>query len=205
MSDNNYKNSADYYDDQVKEYGSFSHDVLFGMSYEYVKAGEKIIDLGIGTWLASIKFSEMGLQVYGIDNSEEMLNVCRTKSFAKDLLNHNLLIDPLPFDTNSFDHAVSCGVFHFFADLTNIFSEAVRLIKPGGIFGFTISPGNEERDFTKMMTGWNVPIFKHSTKYIEALLSNNKMELLKEQRLILKNFDKSTYDMIFSVMIVRKF
>lgn len=200
----NYKDSAESYDDQVKDYNSYGHDVLFGMSYDYVKAGEKILDLGIGTGLASIKFAKIGLDVYGLDNSDDMLNVCREKSFAKKLLNHNLLAERLPFDNNSFDHAISCGVFHFIADLENIISETSRILKSGGLFGFTISPGNTEKNFTKLMTEWNVPIFQHSTKYVEALLNKNDIKIIKEQRLLLKNADKITYDMIFSVIIALK-
>lgn len=200
----NYKESAENYDDQVKEYNSFAHDVLFGMSYDYVKAGEKILDLGIGTGLASIKFAKLGLDVYGLDNSDDMLNICRSKSFAKKLFNHNLEFDRFPFGNNNFDHAISCGVFHFFADLENIISETNRILKSGGIFGFTISPGNTDEDFKKLMTEWNVPIFQHSTKYVEAILNKNKMKKIKEQRLLLKNADKITYDMIFSVIIVQK-
>lgn len=204
MDEYNYSDSAENYDAQVKEYDSYTHDVLFGMSYEFVNSGERILDLGIGTGLASIKFAKIGLEVYGLDNSEEMLNVCRAKSFAKELLNHDLKSGPLPFDKNSFDHAVSCGVFHFFADLKNIFSEAARLIKPGGIFGFTISPGNTDKKFTKLMTDWNVPIYQHSTNYVETILKKCGMKIIKVQRLLLKNVDKTRYNMIFSVIIAQK-
>ncbi len=42
MNENDYKKNASQYDDQVKEYDSYGHDVVFGMSFEYVKQNEKI-------------------------------------------------------------------------------------------------------------------------------------------------------------------
>jgi len=41
------------------------------MGFEFVGAGEKLLDIGIGTGLASMHFSEIGLKVYGLDNSQK--------------------------------------------------------------------------------------------------------------------------------------
>ena len=62
---------ADLYDEQVREYESYAHDVLFGMSFEYVRSGERLLDLGIGTGLASLPFAKLGLEVFGLDGSAE--------------------------------------------------------------------------------------------------------------------------------------
>lgn len=203
MDENNYKESASQYDEQVKEYDSYGHDVLFGMSFDYVKPNEKILDLGIGTGLASIKFSKIGLKVYGLDISEEMLDACRIKSFAEELKLHNLSDDKIPYHDDCFNHIISSGVFHFISDLGNIFSEAARIIKEGGIFAFTIAPELAAAEYTKQMTSWGVPIYKHSSDYIKRLLDANRMILLKEQRLLLKGADKKNYDMLFSAIIAK--
>lgn len=203
MNEYDYKEIANKYDEAVKEYDSYSHDVLFGMSYEYVKPNEKLLDLGIGTGLASIHFSKMGLRVYGLDSSEEMLNACRIKSFAEELKLHNVSSGRIPYDDNFFNHVVCCGVMHFLSNLENVFAESVRVIMHGGIFAFTIAPENSSKDYTEQMTAWNVPIYKHSPDYIKRLLDANGMKLEKEQRLLMKGADKINYDMIFSVMIVK--
>lgn len=70
MNESNYKELATKYDEQVKEYNSYGHNVIFGMCYEYVKPNEKILDLGIGTGLASIQFYKSGLKIFGLDISE---------------------------------------------------------------------------------------------------------------------------------------
>jgi ubiquinone/menaquinone biosynthesis C-methylase UbiE len=203
MNKYDYKENANEYDEQVNEYDSYSHDIIFGMSYEYVKPGETLLDLGIGTGLASIKFSKIGLKVYGLDYSEEMLNACRSKSFAEELKLHNLKEDKLPYNNDSFDHVICCGVLHFLTNLDNIFSEVERIMKEVGIFAFTFSPDNSAKKYIEQMTGWGVPIYKHSPAYINELFEKNKMKLLKEQRLLMKGADKINYDMIFSVIIAK--
>lgn len=151
------------------------------MSYEFVKPGETLLDLGIGTGLASIKFSTIGLKVYGLDYSEEMLNVCRSKSFTEELKLHNLRGDELPYDDNSFNHTICCGVFHFLSDLENIFSEVARIMKEGGIFAFTISTDNTAKEYIEQMIGWGVPIYRHSPNHIKKLLTKTEMKLLKSK------------------------
>ena len=74
-------------------------------------------------------------------------------------------------------------------------------MKQDGVFAFTISPGNQTEDYIKEMNSWEVPIYKHSPNYIIRLLHNNGMELLKEQRLLMKGIDKINYDTILLVII----
>lgn len=200
---------AKNYDSQVKEYDSYGHDVIFGMCFEFVKSNEKLLDLGIGTGLASINFSKIGLKIYGIDASQEMLNVCKSKSFTNQLLLHNIFDFPIPFDDSFFNHVICCGVLHFFDNLTRLFSEIKRVIRKNGIFAFTISPSNllksdgDYKDFIESPTGWGVSIYKHSQEYINNLLKNSGFELIKEQRVLLKDADKNEHNMEFSVLITR--
>jgi predicted TPR repeat methyltransferase len=200
MKEYDYKEDASKYDEQVKEYDSYAHDAMFGMSYEYVSPNDKLLDLGIGTGLASINFSKIGLKVYGLDISDEMLNICRNKSFTEELKLHNLLEKRIPYNDAYFNQIICSGVFHFLGDLENIFSEVARIIQEGGIFAFTIAP-DKVRDYSKQMTSWGVPIYKHSRNYIMRLLDKNRMSLLKELRLLLKGADKISYNMLFSIMI----
>ena len=203
MAKYDYNEDATKYDQQVKEYDSYGHDVLFGMCFEFVKPNEKILDLGIGTGLASINFSKVGLKVYGLDISDEMLNMCRMKSFTEELKIHNLSEDIIPYNDSYFNHIICSGVFHFLSDLEKIFSEVARIIKEGGIFAFTVAPDLTGAEYTKQMTSWGVPIYKHSLNYIKRLLDMNGISLLKEQRLLLKGADKLNYDMLFSAIIAR--
>ncbi len=203
MNEYGYKEDAIKYDEQVKEYDSYAHDAMFGMSYEFVQPNEKLLDLGIGTGLASVNFSKVGLKVYGLDISEEMLNVCRIKSFTEELKIHNLSENRIPYIDGYFNHIICSGVFHFLSNLENIFSEVGRIVKEGGIFAFTIAPKSIVVDYQKQMTSWGVPIYKHSPKYIMKLLDKNRMKLLKELRVLIRGADKVNYDMLFSIMIAK--
>ena len=103
-----------------------------------------------------------------------------------------------------FNHVICCGVLHFVRDLTALFYEAKRVMRSGGIFAFTIAPHEGTADSIKEPTAWGVPIFKHAPHYVMGLLETNEIELLKEQRLLIKGADKINFDMLFSVLICRK-
>ncbi len=102
-----------HYDQQVREYNSYGHDALFGMSFEYVNSRDCLLDIGIGTGLASQSFAKVGLEIYGCDGSTEMLKICESKAFAKELKVFDLQNIPLPYSDNFFDHVI-CWVFSTF-------------------------------------------------------------------------------------------
>ena len=194
---------ANEYDEMVKAYCSYGHEVIFGMGFEFVSAGEKLLDIGIGTGLASINFSEVGLKVFGLDSSREMLAACREKLFAEELILCDLTREVIPYEDNFFDHVVCCGVLHFIGDPTAMFSEVRRVMKSSGIFAFSIAPHETGADHLEEPTAWGVSMFRHSPRFIMELLGKNGMELLKEQRLLIKGADKVHFDMLFSVLIAR--
>jgi len=198
-----YEELASQYDEEVKAYDSYGHAVIFGMSFEFVSADEKLLDIGIGTGLTSIQFAEVGLKIYGLDTSQEMLAVCRSKSFTEELKRWDMTRETIPYKDRCFDHVVCCGVLHFMSDLNSLFSEVKRVIRSGGIFAFTIAPQETAVGYIEEPTAWGVSIFKHSSQYITELLETNGMELLKEQRLLIKGADKVNYDMLFSALICR--
>jgi len=45
--------------------------------YEYIKPGDSLLDLGIGTGLSSVLFAKVGLNITDLDGSLEMLKECR--------------------------------------------------------------------------------------------------------------------------------
>jgi predicted TPR repeat methyltransferase len=198
------------YDTQVHEYNSYGHDALFGMCFEYVNPRDCLLDMGIGTGLASRSFAKLGLTVYGCDGSAEMLKVCESKAFAKELKVIDLQNLPLPYSDNFFDHVICCGVLHFFGDLEPILKEALRIIKPEGIFAFTFasqtSTGETTRDnrpgYFETPTPWGVPIFKHSSRYISNLLQTHGVDILKRQKLLIRGGPgDDSKDMLFSALV----
>jgi predicted TPR repeat methyltransferase len=205
---------ATQYDQQVREYNSYGHDTLFGMSFEYVNPHDCLLDIGIGTGLASQSFAKMGLEVYGCDGSTEMLKVCESKAFAKELKIFDLQNIPLPYSDSFFDHVICCGVFHFFDDLETILKDVLRIIKPGGIFAFTVATQTFEeetaidgnlQDYIETPTPWGVNIFKHSNGYVTNLLQVKGFDILKTQKLLIRGGpEEDSEDMLFRVYVARE-
>jgi predicted TPR repeat methyltransferase len=196
---------ASEYDREAHETGWFGPEVLFGLSFEYVSPHERLLDIGIGTGLGSMSFARAGLEVFGIDGSAEMLEICRSKDFAQDLIEFDLRGMPLPYSDGSFDHAICCGVFHLIGDLEPIFKEVFRIIKPGGIFAFNIlveTPGKEDgvvshssQGYSEIRSDWGVPVFMHSDGYIEKLLQDSGFLGLKEFKFLVRGLHEGTDDL----------
>jgi predicted TPR repeat methyltransferase len=204
---------AENYDQQVKEYNSYGHDVLFGMSCEFVKPGDTLLDLGIGTGLSSAHFAGMGLEITGMDGSGKMLEQCRKKDFARNLIQYDITRTPYPFPEHSFDHVICCGVFHFFGNLNPILTEVKRLLKSGGVFGFTvagctkkeeISGKYDNMDYMKVPTAWGVPIYQHTDKYIKRLVDSSELEIQKIQKILSDSGDNTSDDLLFKIFVCRK-
>jgi ubiquinone/menaquinone biosynthesis C-methylase UbiE len=213
MNNANHINSHDEfaptYDSQAKFYNSHENEVLFGMCYEYVKLGESLLDLGIGTGLSSALFAKAGLEITGLDGSSEMLKECKKKGFAKEIKQHDIRDVPLPYADKTFSHVVCCGVFHFFGDLLPTIKDACRILKPSGIFAFTIASlaGSDPEsmpDFSEHQSAWDIPVFKHSDKYIDKIAAALELTIQKEQKVLVNSGDENVGDMLFKVMVMQK-
>ena len=76
---------ASDYDHLAQKYQWYGPEILFGLCYELVKPGDSLLDIGIGTGLCSSLFFKHGLEIYGLDNSDEMLEMCRQKGITTEL------------------------------------------------------------------------------------------------------------------------
>jgi len=166
---------ATEYDRQTEEYNCYIAEVLFGLCYEQIDTGEKLLDVGIGTGISSKLFKKAGLQIFGIDCSRAMLSICREKKIALELIEQDLLDIPWPYQEASINHVISCGVFHFIGDLEKIFAEIRRIQMTNGLFAFTIKLSREkeegrQRYYRRIEDG--IYIFEHNIEYMTKLLSD---------------------------------
>jgi predicted TPR repeat methyltransferase len=172
---------AEDYDAQARESEWFGGDALFGMMFEYIRKGDRLLDLGIGTGLAAQPFHRAGLRISGIDISQAMLAKCRAKRISSDLRLRDLR-QPLPFGDREFDHVIAVGVLHFIEDAGMLVRETSRVIKPDGVFGYTaLCPEDESKDVSlQWIQGF--PVYQHSRSLMDLLMSMNGFHVLKTAR-----------------------
>jgi predicted TPR repeat methyltransferase len=182
---------ASKYDDLVEKQKWYGSEILLGMIFEYLKAKDKILDIGIGTGLSATGFHTLGLEVYGLDYSNEMLEECRQKDIAVDLKQFDLNDTPLPYPSNFFDHISANATLYFIDKLDNLFAEISRIIAEKGIWAFIIEENTDpsKPDITEKPRGKNGLItYKHSQFYILELMRKNGFTLLKKTEFIAENF-----------------
>lgn len=175
---------ADHYDDDAKTFGWYGPAVVFGLAFPHTKPGQIILDIGVGTGLGSAMFQKAGLDVTGMDISDEMLDACRKKRCASRLVRHDLTVAPYPFGDASFDHAVSTGVFQFFPDLDLVCRETGRIVRNRGIFIFVTGDRSEEELGQVVVppehtgTGHPVIMYRHSLREVTGWLERNGFLLI---------------------------
>jgi SAM-dependent methyltransferase len=177
------------YDRLARDYRWFGPEVLFGLCFEYVQPGNRLLSIGIGTGLCAFPFAKAGLQVFGLDISLEMLNVCRSKGIAVELQHLDIRATPWPYLDGYFDHVIACGVLHFLDDLVPIFQETARVVRAGGLFAFTTKAPLPERQpeapshkySTEVISG--VTVFSHRKAYLDELMTSCGFGTLKDLEL----------------------
>ena len=99
----------------------------------------RILDIGTGTGdlvFAAAKAVQGNGQFIGLDFSFEMLRLARAKhaKFSRDARAGFVMGSAMiaPFKKNTFDGAMSAFVLRNVSDLTLLFAEAHRVLKPGG-------------------------------------------------------------------------
>lgn len=103
-----------------------------------IREGEVVLDLGCGggmdVFLAARKVGSSG-RVIGIDMTAEMLERARAGQEKLGLTNvefHQSTIDHLPLPDNYVDCVISNCVINLVPDKLAVFSEILRVLKPGG-------------------------------------------------------------------------
>jgi predicted TPR repeat methyltransferase len=176
--------AADY-DAQVQAYACYMGDLLFGLCYEFIRPGQRLLDAGIGSGLSAQLFAKAGLEVHGMDFSPAMLAICQGKRVAVELRQHDLTQTPWPYPPARFAHLVCCGVLHFIPELDGIFAEAARVLAAGGVFAFTTrqpaGPAASSESFERHTAG-DFEIYSHTPATVEALLAQHGFTALKTQR-----------------------
>jgi len=77
---------------------------------ERLLTGKRVLDLGCGTGRILVPLSKKGYVMYGLDISEEMLDVAQTKLSECDIMDLRVgsATEPLPYEDDFFDGVICC-------------------------------------------------------------------------------------------------
>jgi SAM-dependent methyltransferase len=105
--------------------------------------GEIVLDLGSGGGLEVIRSAErVGPtgQAYGLDMTDEMLQLARTNAERAGVANATFLkglIEEIPLPDNSVDVVISNCVINLSTDKPAVLREIARVLRPGGRIGIS--------------------------------------------------------------------
>jgi ubiquinone/menaquinone biosynthesis C-methylase UbiE len=119
--------------DTLNESATYRDMVANNVSLLGAGAGDHVLDAGTGTGNIAIELLGRGARVTGTDFTESALELCRQKAPTGTFVFADLS-KPLPFDDETFEHAICINVVHLLDDESRALamSEFHRVVKPGG-------------------------------------------------------------------------
>ena len=151
MMQTGYQGFAGFYDRLTSnvDYEAIA-ELIHKLVQQHADYKEVILDLACGTGSLSFKLAEKGYDVYGIDNSPQMLEAAREKLDGKDLPVTFLLQDMTELDLYG---AVDCTVcmldsFNHLSDeeqLSKAFEQVSMFTCEGGLFIFDLNTEYKHR------------------------------------------------------------
>jgi SAM-dependent methyltransferase len=117
-----------------------------GDLYDELGIDGDVLDL-MGSWVSHLRAAPRRLTVLGMNADELAANPVATATVV-----HDLNADPhLPLPDDAFDAAVCCASVDYLVRPVEVFSDVVRVVRPGGPFVCSFS----NRCFpTKAIRGW---------------------------------------------------
>jgi len=102
--------------------------------------GQRVLDVGCGPGWVTVNYAAHGAVVDAIDLTARAVELTRLFLDQKGLTAtvQQANAESLPFESDSFDLVVSCGVLHHTPNTTRAFRECVRVLKPGGLAKITL-------------------------------------------------------------------
>ncbi|MEA3181713.1 MAG: hypothetical protein QOI59_5236 [Gammaproteobacteria bacterium] len=133
--------------------------------------GLELLDLGCGTGLCAEWFRPLARRVVGVDLAPGMLERARARGCYDELICEEITAYAAGC-TDSFDVVTAADVFCYFGDLVAVFAAVAPLVRPGGLFVFSVE--------TRMGGSAGKPDapcllehgrYAHTVAYLEAVLT----------------------------------
>ena len=133
-----FKDWANDYDNTLGKVDRHHQLLNLVVELSNVKNGQKVLDIGCGTGLLSLKFLEKtGCSITGVDSSPEMLSIFRDKIKKLDLSAIVCKLEDakaLDFEPNMFDVVASTVTLHHLTDKFPTIKKIHEILKPEGRF-----------------------------------------------------------------------
>lgn len=128
------ENFGEAYKEAVEK--NFFNAVTKAYYLDYIKAGDRVIDIGAGTGRLTKEIHKVGGIVTAVDTSHSMLEVLRRE--LPEIETKLVADERLPFENESFDVAVSCDLMVHLFGIETFLKEHSRVIKSGGYIIYNI-------------------------------------------------------------------
>jgi len=102
-----------------------------------IEPGHTVLDVGCGTGTFCLRLAPLGAQVHGLDLSDEMIRIARSKAEGTDNVHFHVGPFDATFDvfgSNSLNGIFAYSLLHLLQDRTAALQRAFDLLRPGGYF-----------------------------------------------------------------------
>lgn len=172
---------AETFDDSLKTVEYNAPEQLRKLAEQYLPEGAAgsldMLDLGCGTGLGGLQFRNLASKLVGIDISPQMVEAARQRGIYDELEVRELL-DALVRHQDDTDLALAADTFPYIGDLESVFLSVSSVLRPGGLFLFTVETHDEEDNFKL----GNTARYSHSNNYIMQLAGRRKFDVLACER-----------------------
>lgn len=104
--------------------------------------GGRVLDIGCGPGVMITQLIDKGYEYHGTDFSWEMIEEAKRRYAGTNYENRIHLriadADNIDYPSNYFNGIICVGLFEYLTDFKRIFSEFIRVLKPGGFLVITI-------------------------------------------------------------------
>jgi predicted TPR repeat methyltransferase len=144
----------------------------------------KLLDLGCGTGLVGASVGKQARELVGVDLSSKMLEMAQARQIYQRLECQDVLTMMQAEPDASYDVIVSADVFIYVGRIDDVVEQAHRLLRPGGVFAFSIEQHQgETTDEQGHAKGYRLQPtgrYTHGLDYLHTLAQRHAFSWLEQ-------------------------
>lgn len=215
-SEEYYDNLSTVYDEATDKKGDWMPpDVVYNSIKSYLKKGSKVFDFGIGTGKSIAKILEFDekAEIYGVDVSRKMLNICNTV-YPNIVTSKITEISDLRSISEKFDILISSGAIEFIEEIEELIIYFYELTKKGGVISITYEPviefhaiQSQHKSLTVSSQNSSFHVnnfytYRHIPSHFNNILLKIGFKILKDSEFVA--YRKNNNEIIYHIVVARK-